>query len=232
MAFPVSDTFLQNSGSSQALATTYSASWTHVVGTMTVPSGTGHVIGSGTADTTMLSRWNADAPGTEQYSQITMSTAQISNGIYAGPACRVQSGASTGYYVQCNGATGENYLTRMNAGTETPLSNNFASGTGFANGDILRLEVTGTGGTVTVTVKKALAASPTSFSTLTTYSDTDANRITTAGYVGITIFSNSSGGGIIDWTADNLSTDTSAAMSGSASTVGRGTATPNTSVAL
>jgi hypothetical protein len=196
MALPASDTFLQTSGGTQAL-TTYSASWSLVQGTFNVGDNTGYVAG-GSGGVTNIARWNADAFNANHRSDVVFSSANISNGIYIGPAVRCQSGAATAYHFDSNGS--DNYLVRTVAGSDTILSQPAGS---FADGDVCRLKVSGTGATVTLTVEKALAASPTSFSTFATFDDTDAARITTAGYAGVFIYGDTAGGGIVLWSADN-----------------------------
>lgn len=197
MALPASDTFLQSTGSPQTL-TAYSGNYSIVQGGFNVLSGAGYANGTGSS-VVNLARWNADTFSSEQYAQVVFSTGNISNGIYIGPACRLQSGAATGYHFDSNGSS--NFLVRTVAGSDTTLSTPSAT---FADGDVCRMKVEGVGATVTITIEKALAASPTSFSNVTTYNDTSGSRITTAGYGGFFMYSDSASGGVVAWEAGDL----------------------------
>jgi hypothetical protein len=194
-----SDTF--TSATDQAL-TTYSGSWSYVQGTFVV-NAAADVARSSASSVTCMARWNAVTFNAAQYSQVVFDT--LGGGVYYGPGARLQSGAATGYHVDTDGS--DNYLVRTDAGADTVL----ASGAGFvmtlAAGDVCRLEVTTPdGSTVRCVVKKALAASPTSFSTILTFDDTSGSRITTAGYAGIFGFGDntSTAGGPSSWSAGNL----------------------------
>ena len=195
MALPVTDLFDQNTGSAQLIAT-YSAAWTVLEGSLQVPSGNvGRCEGVGSTYNT--ARRNDETFNADQYAQIVF----VDTGNYCGPAVRCQSGANTSYHVESNGSTF--YVSKCVAGSQSTLAGPVSQS--FAVGDILRLEVSGTGATVTLQVFKALAASPTSFSQVgTDYTDSAGDRITTAGYGGVFVYGSTAGGGAGEWTAGNL----------------------------
>lgn len=199
MALPASDTFLQTSGSAQALADVYSTSWTHAQGVWTVPSGTGDVRQNSSA-TDCLAYWDADAPNASQYSQVTLATGWAASGRYDGPATRVA--ASTGYALQVTATSW--VLGRIVSGAWTQL------GTGsqtVADGDVIRLEVeTIDANTVRLRMYRALAATPTSFTQFGgNVDDTSAARITAANFLGITGYDAApSDPCIAEWQGGNL----------------------------
>lgn len=214
MALPATDSFNNTGGSSVSLDV-YSANWTIERGTFTVPNGTDDCRSTGSGITS-LARWNADTfnAGQRSTAKISASTA----GLYPGVACRIQSGAATGYYLIVSDDYWE--LGRINAGTETVLS----SGTGaIASGDMIRLEVETTSGTtVQLRYYHAPAATPTTFTSRASYNDTDASRITTAGYSGVSGYGD--GGstvGVDDWTGDNLSSGGASSLIPGKSAFGR-----------
>lgn len=190
MALPFSDTFLQSSGGVQAI-NVYNAGWSNAIGGFQVPNATGDVRSTTAGEN--LARWGTDAPNADHYTEITTATGWAATGVYVGTAVRVQSGAATGYYVYGNGSAWE--LIRMVAGTATII----ASGSWTAtDGQVIRLEVTGVGATVTLVAKKA-------GTTVTTFNDTTGSRITTAGLGGIAGYdSGASAPSIASFTVDNL----------------------------
>lgn len=193
MALPASDTFLQSTGAAQALAGAYSASWTHVVGAYTVPSGTGDVrTNSGGVD--CLARWNADAPNADQYAQVTTATGWAASGRYIGPAVAVSAAGQNGYSIE---ATASEWLIgRVLAGAWTTIASGSWSA---ANGDVIRLERTIPNGT---TVRLVLKRNGT---TVTTFDDTSGSRITAAGYVGLGGYDGASfDPGVALWEGGNL----------------------------
>lgn len=196
-----SDSF--TAASDQAL-TTYSAAWSYVTGSFTV-IGAADDVRSDQSSTLCIARRNDVTPNADQYSQFVFTTGSISSNVNRGVAVRCASGAVTCYRVDVigGGGSGNNYLQRIVAGDDQNLA---IFNTSWAAGDVCRLKVSGVGSTVTVTVQKALAASPTSFSDVQSVGDTNAARITTAGYLGFTGYGNSTGasGGLDDWAGGNL----------------------------
>lgn len=81
------------------------------------------------------------------------------------------------YYWRINNSS-EWYLVRVNGGTETDLQGPIAAGT-FSSTDVWKLEVTGTGATVSLKVYKNGTQQG------STYSDTSGSRHVTGAYVGI-----------------------------------------------
>lgn len=198
MALPATDAF-NNTGGSAVSLTVYSANWTIERGTFLVPNGTDDCR-STASGITSLARWNADTFSANQRSTAKISAATA--GTYPGIAARIQAGAATGYTLLVSDDYFE--FDRINAGTETVLT----SGTGtIASGDIIRLEVETTdASTVQLRYYHAPAATPTVFTLRATYNDTDGSRITTAGYAGVSGYSdNSSTVGVDDWEGANLS---------------------------
>lgn len=192
MALPVTDTF--TTGSDQAL-TSYSAAWTVLEGSPNVAAPAGLDAGGGGYST---ARRNDETFNADQYAQLVLVP---SGGTYPGPAVRCQSGANTSYHCETDGS-GTVYLSKCVAGSQSTLTSFSQSA---STGDVLRLEVTGVGATVTLEVLFAVAASPTSFSTVGTYNDTAGDRITTAGQAGVFVYGsqtfNPQSGA---WTAGNL----------------------------
>lgn len=177
MALPVTDTW--TSGTTQAIAS-YGA-YSVLEGGFNVRNGAPGLELTNGGGTYNLARRTDETFSTEQYSQTTVTSSQISNNTYCGPAVRCQSGANTGYHVETNGT--DFYLSKVLAGTQSTLAGPVSAS--FSAGDIIRLEVTGTGGTVTLKVFKALAASPTSFSQVGTDYTDSSSPITTAGTAGV-----------------------------------------------
>lgn len=198
MALPITDTWSQSSGSTQGIAT-YGA-YAVLEGSMSILSGAaGVTIGGGTYNT---SRRTDETFNAAQYSQVVVTSAQISVGIYCGPAVRCQSGANTSYHVETNGSN--YYVSKCAAGSQSTLAGPVSLSFNSGGGDVLRLEVEEVTGTTTLRVYKALAASPTSFTLDNTYTDT-SSPITTAGTAGIFGYGNSSTTPVIGtWEAGNL----------------------------
>jgi len=86
-----------------------------------------------------LMYWNADTFGNDQLSQATLGGSAIATW-YAGVACRIQSGALTAYFF--GEIQGVYKLIYIAAGSSTVLAT--GSGTPTA-GDVLKLEISGTG---------------------------------------------------------------------------------------
>lgn len=205
MALPATDDFNNTGGSAVALAT-YSASWTVERGTFLVPNATDDCR-STTSGIVSLGRWNADTFDAYQYSKAKISASTA--GTYPGIAARIQSGAATGYVLLVSDDYYE--FDRLDAGTENTL----ASGTGvIASGDIIKLEVETTdASTVQLRYYHAPAATPTTFTLRGSYDDTSGSRITTAGYAGVSGYSdNTSTVGVDDWEGGNVSAGAATSM--------------------
>ena len=174
MALPVTDSW--TSGTTQSIDAY--GSYAVLEGALGVINGSaGVAVTSGAYNT---ARRTDETPGDDQYSQVVITANQITFGIYAGPAARCQSGANTSYH--CETAGSDFYVSKCVAGSQTVLAGPISQT--FAAGDVMRLEVSGTGATVTLRVYRALAASPTSFTQVgSDYTDTAGDRITTAGYL-------------------------------------------------
>ena len=198
MALPISDSFNQNTGSTQGI-TTYSANFSVLEGGMEVKCGNVGYFGgtTGTYNTTLN---NSETFNADQYAQNKFTSVQISGGWYGGPAVRCQSGANSSYHVDANGSV--YYLSKCLAGTQSTLAGPITFSA--VAGDIIKITAEANGGNVDLKVWKALAASPTSFSQVgSTYTDS-SSPITTAGYAGFFIYGSSSGDGPGEWTADNI----------------------------
>lgn len=194
MALPATDTFLQSTGSTQTLAAY--GSWAILEGGIEVRSGSGRA--EGTGGTYNTGRWTADVFSADQYSIVTL---DFSGGsIYHGPAARCQSGANSSYHCETDGG-GTVYISKCLAGTQSTLTTRAQA---CANGDRLKIEVTGTGATVTIRVYRAAAASPTTFVQLGADITDSSSPITTAGSAGIFIYSNSSLAGVAAWEGGDL----------------------------
>lgn len=198
MALPVTDGFVQTSGSTQNL-TTYSAAWSILEGNLAV--GSGNNAAHGTGATYNTARHNVETFNADQYSQVELTAGLIAAGEYGGSAVRCQAGANTSYHVETNGTNF--YLSKCVAGAQTTMVGPVTQA--FAAGDRIRLEVTGVGATVTLKVFRALAASPTTFTQVgTDYTDTAGNRIVTAGQGGIFKYGDEGTARITSFEAGNL----------------------------
>ncbi len=195
MALPATDTFLQSTGSTQAIAAY--GSWAVLEGGMDVRSGSGRA--EGTGGTFNTARWAADVFSTEQYSIATVD--YTGGSIYVGPAVRCQTGANSSYHCETDGG-GTVYISKCLAGSQSTLTTRAQA---FATGDRLKLEAIGTGATVTLRVYRAAAASPTTFVQLGADITDASSPIVTAGTAGIFIYTASSLAGISAWEAGDLS---------------------------
>lgn len=210
MPLPVSDGFVQTSGVTQVL-TTYSAAWTILEGNFSVGSGNNAVHGTGAGYNT--ARHNVETFAADQYSQVTLTAGLITAGEYGGAAVRCQIGVNSSYHVEANGTNF--YVSRCVAGVQTTLFGPISQA--FAGGDVLRVEITGTGATVTIRVFRALAATPTVFSQVgTDYLDTSASRITSAGQGGIFKYGDEGTARITNFQAGNLAAGSPFEVTGNA----------------
>lgn len=198
MALPVSDTFLQSTGSAQNL-TTYSASWSILEGSFSVPSGASMVDGTSGAYNT--ARHNVEAFNADQRARCQLTSAQIIAGIYAGPAVRCQSGANTSYHCESNGSS--LYFSKCVAGAQTTLAGPVS--VSLAGGDWLAITVEGVGATVTIKAWKSTSAAPDTYTQLgTDQTDTAGDRITTAGQAGIFVYGSGASTGLDAFYAENM----------------------------
>jgi hypothetical protein len=200
MALPATDGFSQTSGSTQALAT-YSASWTIVEGSFNVPSGANAAAAGSVNYNT--ARWNADTFDADQYSQSVITSTLLADGTFGGAAVRCQSAAVTLYHAHTNGS--DVYVDKSVAGTKSGLAGPLSQS--FSAGDVIRLEVSGVGATVTLRVYRAAAATPTVFTQIgSDITDTAGDRITAAGSAGIFCydFNNAGNCRITNWQGGNL----------------------------
>jgi hypothetical protein len=161
---------------------------------------------------TGLESYTAITPGSaDHYSEVTLTGLQATSDEGPGPAVRVLTASMTGYFAQCN--TTEIKLYRVNAGSfhTGTGAGNFATYSGDAAGaavnDVIRIEVSGVGATVTIVVKK-------NGTTVITATDTDASRLTATGNWGMW-----AGGGsaahvllVDDWSGADLSAGPTAAQ--------------------
>jgi hypothetical protein len=190
-----SDTLLQSSGGFQDIAT-YNAAYAVMVGGMRLANTIAGV--EGTGSTYNVSRITGVTFNADQYSQVKLN---ISGGVYHGPAVRCQSGADTAYHVSTAGS--DFYVEKRSAGSVSTVAGPVSQT--FATGDILRLTVEGVGGTVTLKVYRALAASPTSFSQVGSNYTDSSSPITTAGTAGIEVYGTTAGTSLnTGWSAGNL----------------------------
>lgn len=196
IALPATDTFLQSTGSPQAIAA-YSGSWTVFEGGFDIASGSGRAVGS-SGGTYNNARWNLETFNADQYSQITYDAA--ASGDYVGPTVAAQTGVNTSYHAESNGS--EYYVSKCVAGSQSNLVGPLSIS--LTTGDVFRLERTVVGGDVILKVFKALAASPATFVQQGSDVTDSSSPILTAGYAGIFSYRSGSGGGISYWEGGNL----------------------------
>ena len=196
MALPASDTFLQSSGSTQAL-TAY-GSWAVLEGGFDVRSGSGRAEGTNSGGSYNTARWTGDTFGANHESTVTLDFTGAA--VYQGPAVRCQTGANTSYHCETDGG-GTVYISKCLAGSQSTLTTRSQA---CVTGDRLRLSVETVGGNAVLKVYHAAAASPTSFTQLGVDITDSSSPITTAGAAGIFIYNGSTLGGIADWEANNL----------------------------
>jgi hypothetical protein len=178
--FAASDSFNQNTGSGQAIAT-YSSNWAATLGGFTIPTGNISQFRSNTAGDN-LARWTGTLPSGDQEAIVTVTASWVTAGWYAGPSIGLASGAADGYAWGAKvGSSPDYFVGKWTAGVEADLSTGSLS---CVAGDRLKISKTVSGGTVTIKIWKALAASPTSFSQVGS-NITDASSAFTAGTYGI-----------------------------------------------
>lgn len=164
----------------------YNADWTVMQGGFTVNLSD---VCYGTATTTCLARFSGETWASSHASQGVLSG--VAGSLYIGLAVGLQTGAVSGYYLITDNA-GYNEFGRTNAGSDSPLDTTTITQT-WAAGDVMRMEISYPNGSTTrITMKRAAAASPTSFSTLLTYDDTSGSRLT-GGQPGLSAYGSSGG---------------------------------------
>lgn len=196
MALPFTDTFTQSTGSDQAI-TTYNAGWVVDTGGFSVVDATDDVVAS-TGGTENVAYWSTDTPNADQAVSFVISA--VSTGIYPGVVGRR---VSAGNYYTLYVDNGNYYVSRYDSSSEVVLRAGTATTT--AAGDVFKMEISGTGATVTIKVYRAAAASPTTFVQLgADISDSDANRKTAAGFGGIISYSANAASRLTAFTLENL----------------------------
>lgn len=207
MALPATDTFT-NAGATANLAT-YSSNWTVVAGGAAFfrVDGTTDVVFPDINSTDALAVWNADAFGNDQYSQAACKATDATDPPWIGVAVRCATGAFTGYELQIfrDGSGTVSYsLDRANAGAFTNLASGAAMA--WANGDILRLEATGS-----ATVSLKMYKNGVQFGG--TISDSTGSRIT-SGSAGIAGFSDTASLAttLDNWEGGNVSAGSSTTL--------------------
>lgn len=147
MALPASDNFNRANGG-------LGANWSTITG-WTAPQIAGNLVEPGAAGgTDSAARWNADAFGNDQFSQITVVNAGSSTNDVVGVVVRAAAAANTFYQALVRGPIGASCLIQVRkvvAGTITVLGTTLAP---VAVGDTFRLTVVGT--TLTATVNGVL----------------------------------------------------------------------------
>lgn len=196
MALPFTDTFTQSTGSDQAI-TTYNAGWVVDTGGFSVVDATDDVVAS-TGGTENVAYWNTDVPNADQAVSFVISA--VSTGIYPGVVARR---VSAGNYYTLYVDNGNYYVSRYDSSSEVVLRAGTATTT--AAGDVFKMEISGTGATVTIKVYRAAAASPTTFVQLgADITDSTGNRKTAAGFGGIISYSANAASRLTAFTLENL----------------------------
>lgn len=143
---------------------------------------------SDTASTTATARWTADSADPDQYSQVLTDADSCT-----GPAVRVSAVADTEYGAAGGCSASTIFVNRIIAGVATEIATRSEA---FASAKTVRLEVTGTGATVTL---KVFVDGVQNGADIT---DTSGDRIL-SGDVGITGYSTNGAGGD-NWEGGNL----------------------------
>lgn len=188
MPLPATDLFTESGGSTVAL-TTYSANWTVSTGNFMVDNAADNVYPN-SSGAEIGAFWNVDTFNADQFSQVILSS--LTAGVALGPCVRAATGG-TYYGVYMEGST--YYLFRMNSGTWTQLATGTES---WTDGDPLRLDVSGTGATVSLVMKH----NGTQFGS--TYNDNSGSRLL-SGSAGICGYGDSSTPRLDNWQGGNLS---------------------------
>lgn len=177
MALPASDTFTGTNNNP------LSGSWTTLAGGWKIF----HNAAEATAAGLNAAMWNADSFGADQYSQAAITS---SGGAWGGGVA-VRLAATRGYYCQINSTLTDIEIRRMDAAASSTLLTTI-SGLTIADGDVIRLEVSGS----TLTLKQN-----------GTTRGTTSDGTYASGSAGL-FSQNANGAGIDNWQADNLAAAT------------------------
>ena len=165
----------------RANAGTLGGNWSIALGSYAINTNRAEGVDSGYNDAV----WTANAFANDQYSTYIVATGSTA---YLGPIVRFNAGSNSGYF-GLYGPGGDNYIVKRVSGSDTNLATN-GSGTAYATGDTLELDVVGN----TLTFKR-------NGTTLLTY--TDSSSPITSGSAGIT--GSSAGGTYCSyWEGGNL----------------------------
>lgn len=184
MALPASDSF---NGTDLQMLADYSSNWSYSTGTFRMV-GTA-ACASFTADVENGAYWNADTFDDDQYAQIVFT--RTGPGLPQGAAVRC---SATGDYYGYYGDATKSYLFRVIDGVYTALDE---TGSAFQDGDVVRLEVSGSSPVVLTPLLNGLAD-------IEQYSDSSASQLT-SGSAGICGFGATAQGCLLDsWEGGNL----------------------------
>ena len=138
MALPYQDTF---TAASNSTLQSYSANWTISAGAFSVDA-TNDAVYPNSAGAECGAFVNSETPSADQYAQVVLSNIVDANAS-VGPAVRCAAGGNYyGLYYSRSGG-GMVFLFKMVGGTWTGIAESIGVGA-WANGDVLRLEVSGT----------------------------------------------------------------------------------------
>lgn len=174
----VNDTFSDTNGTLLTAHTAGGANWAKVTSPpASVPTINSNRVAGNNA-TTAYGIWTADnTPPSADYFVEGVIHCNTLQGGSAGFAARM-SGSATGYVVLYDVASTQWQLYRSVSGSFTAIGTNYTQSLSAATSYTVRIEVSGTGATVTITVYVDGVSR-------ITYSDTNANRITAANKVGV-----------------------------------------------
>lgn len=157
-------------------------------------------VASGAADAAEY--YNASSFATDQYAQVVLTTVSAVTDVGTGTGVMVRASSVAQTFYRAVARAGGTELAKCVANVFTALADETA--TAWQAGDVIRLEVSST----TLTVKRALAASPTAFSTISALTTTDTDIA--SGRPGIALSSTSTDNMILDdFGAGDLSVATS-----------------------
>jgi hypothetical protein len=172
-----------------AFSSTLSANWTQInSGYAPIATSSGKVQGSGLIGFTLgaSAYWSADTFSDDQYASIVLSgVSNHSSFDYSGGViCRASTGtgASRDFYAVglALSYSGGNPYTRLFRVNNSGLTDLVSLATiPWVDGNILSLEVTGTGATVTITVYKDSGSGPVALTGFTSIADSSVDRLLT-----------------------------------------------------
>jgi hypothetical protein len=172
-----------------AFSSTLSANWTQInSGYAPIATSSGKVQGSGLIGFTLgaSAYWSADTFSDDQYASIVLSgVSNHSSFDYSGGViCRASTGtgASRDFYAVglALSYSGGNPYTRLFRVNNSGLTDLVSLATiPWVDGNILSLEVTGTGATVTITVYKDSGSGPVALTGFTSIADSSVGRLLT-----------------------------------------------------